>query len=152
MKLSESIKPELIHFDFSSHSKKETIEKVAYMIERNGFLTDFQQYKADVFAREELSTTGIGMSIAIPHAKSAGVKETCFTLVKLNQGIEWESLDDQPVNYVIMLAVPENANTEFLKLLSELSTNLMDDDFRTRLLSSTTKKGIVDLFREKEEE
>lgn len=152
MKLSESIRPELIHFDFLSHSKKETIEKVAALIEQNGCLNDLQQYKADVFAREALSTTGIGMSIAIPHARSAGVKETCFTLVKLRRGVEWASLDDQPVKYVIMLAVPENANSEFLKLLSELSMNLMDDEFRTRLLTSNTKEGIIALFKEKEEE
>lgn len=152
LKLSESIKPDLIHFDFEGYDKNSTIESVAHLIEKSGYLKDYQQYKKDVLARESLSTTGIGMSIAIPHAKSSGVKETCFTLVKLNREVEWESLDDKPVKYVIMLAVPEDANTEFLKLLSQLSTNLMDDDFRDRLLAAENKEAIVKLFQDKEEE
>ncbi|MEO1770232.1 PTS sugar transporter subunit IIA [Candidatus Enterococcus ferrettii] len=151
MKLSKAINPHLIQFNLGGREKRDVIERVVQLLAENDVLINADKYLEDVLAREAQSTTGIGMGIAIPHAKSEGVKETCFTLVRLENEVEWESLDDQPVRYVIMLAVPESAKKDFLKLLSQLSTLLMEEDFREGLLVAQTTHEIVDLF-EKEEE
>ncbi|MHC5247168.1 PTS sugar transporter subunit IIA [Enterococcus sp. LJL90] len=151
MKLSESINQNLIEFKLEANEKNEVIDQVIQLLAENQVLTDPEQYRQDVLARESQSTTGIGMGIAIPHAKSSGVKETSFTLVRLAREVEWQSLDDKPVNYVIMLAVPDSAKQEFLKLLSQLSTLLMEDDFREGLQQAESVKEIIELFKTEEE-
>lgn len=150
MNLVEAIKPSLVQFDFEVQSKEDTIKKVINLMKNSDLLVDADMYLKDVYEREAESTTGIGMGIAIPHAKSKGVKETCFSLIKLKKPVEWESLDEKPVNYVIMLAVPLGANDEYLKILSTLATNLMDDGFREGLMTSETIEDIYETFKNKE--
>lgn len=74
---------------------------------------------------ENLNLRPGGKGIAIPHCKGGCVKEAAFTLVKLNQKIEWGSLDGEPVDYVIMLAAPNTADNVHLKMLSSLAVGLM---------------------------
>ena len=150
MNLVEAIKPSLVQFDFDVKSKEDTIKKVIDLMKESDLLSDADRYLKDVYKRESESTTGIGMGIAIPHAKSEGVKETCFSLIKLKDPIEWESLDEKPVNYVIMLAVPSGANDEYLRILSTLATNLMDDDFRESLITSETIEDVYETFKNTE--
>lgn len=138
--------PELVQFDFEGTSKTEIIKSLVALLDSNELLLDPEAFERDVFQRESECSTGIGMGIAIPHAKSSGVKEACFTVIKLAEGVDWDSLDEQPAHMVIMLAVPENQNGEFLKLLSTLSYNLMDDDFREGLFNATSKEEIMDVF------
>lgn len=75
-----------------------------------GKVTSYEKYLQGVKDRELEFETGMGNGIAIPHCKSDCVKEAAFTLVKLNQKIEWGSLDGEPVDYVIMLAAPNSAD------------------------------------------
>ena len=79
------------------------------------------------------------------------VKESSISIIKLNKFIEWGSIDDKPVNFVIMLAAPEGGENIHLKMLSQLAMNLMDDDFRKGLLESTSIKDIQRIFEEKGE-
>lgn len=152
MELKDLLNTNLIQFEFEAKDKNDTISKLVDFLYEQGSLSDKKIYLEDVFAREKECSTGIGMGIAIPHARSKGVKTTSFTLIKLKNELEWESLDDQPVKFVIMLAVPAGENNEFLKLLATLSTNLMNDDFRDGLLNANTKDELVNVFYEKVEE
>ena len=109
----------------------------------------YEKYLQGVKDRELEFETGMGNGIAIPHCKSDCVKEAAFTLVKLNQKIEWGSLDGEPVDYVIMLAAADNVH---LKMLSSLAVGLMDDDFREALKDATDVDQIIDIFKNKKEE
>lgn len=148
MEVLNMINPKLIKFHFPGTSKEEIINKVVDVVNEGGCLNDVEQYRKDVFEREALESTGIGYGIAIPHAKSKGVSNSCFTLVKLENKIEWKSLDDNPVKFVIMLAVPEDEKNEFLTILSSLATRLMDDDFRESLLNSENQEDILNAFKD----
>ena len=112
----------------------------------------YEKYLQGVKDRELEFETGMGNGIAIPHCKSDCVKEAAFTLVKLNQKIEWGSLDGEPVDYVIMLAAPNSADNVHLKMLSSLAVGLMDDDFREALKDATDVDQIIDIFKNKKEE
>lgn len=147
MEILDVLDPKLIKFHFSGTNKEEVINNVASLINDSGHLKDFEQYKKDVFLRESEETTGIGYGIAIPHAKSAGVSNSCFTLVKLENKIGWNSLDGNPVEFVIMLAAPEGENDEFLTILSSLAYRLMDDDFRDSLLNAKNQDEILEIFK-----
>ncbi|AMC93987.1 hypothetical protein AOC36_08305 [Erysipelothrix larvae] len=139
--------PNLIQFDFGGDTKKDVISSIVEVLSNEGLLNDKQVFEDDVFKRESEYSTGIGMGIAIPHARSNGVNETCFTIVKLKNNVEWESLDGDPVSIVIMLAVPANETGDFLKLLSTLSYNLMNDEFRTGIVNASSKEKIISIFQ-----
>lgn len=146
MKLLDLLTDEAVAFNFEVSTKEEAIQKVARLLESASKLNDISTYSKDVQIRENECTTGIGFGIAIPHAKSRGVKESAITFVKLSNPINWDSLDGEPVDTIIMLAVPFGENAEFLELLSKLSYNLMNDEFREKLLDSQSKEEVHQLF------
>ncbi|MBU5437029.1 PTS sugar transporter subunit IIA [Tissierella sp. MSJ-40] len=151
MDLCSLIDKRLIVFNFDGQDKEEIIQGVAELMFNSGKIADKVKYVEGVFKRESECSTGIGMGIAIPHCRSDVVTQPCFSLVKLKNEVEWDSFDGKPVSYVIMLAAPNDANNEFLKLLSSLSYNLMDDDFRETLINASSIEEIELLFKEKGE-
>ncbi|WMJ81700.1 fructose PTS transporter subunit IIA [Clostridium sp. MB40-C1] len=115
----------------------------------NERLVDVDRYVEDVKAREGISTTGIGDGVAIPHAKSTWVKEPTVVIGKSSKGIEWKSLDDEPVRIVFLIAVPEGEGNEHLKILQVLAVSLMDDEFKEKIQNATDKKLIEELLIER---
>ncbi|MDK2793807.1 MAG: fructose system component [Caldanaerobacter sp.] len=151
MEIKEVINEKLIELDFEASSKEEVLNYMVEMFYKNGVITSPQEFAKDVFEREKLGTTGVGMGIAIPHGKSKAVLKESIAILKLKRPIEWESLDGKPVSMVIMLAVPEkDADTVHLKLLSRLAYFLMDDAFRDELMKAKDKKEILKLIEKKE--
>lgn len=146
MDLSKMVDERLVKFDFNVNSKEDAIAKIATLMAEANKVSDLDKYIEGVFEREEEFSTGIGMGVAIPHCKSDVVNEAAFTLVKLKNEIEWGSLDDKPVSYIIMLAAPNSADNVHLKMLSQLATNLMDEDFRKGLLEATSIEEIKKVF------
>ena len=126
-----------------------TIKHLARLAEDR--LVDFESYVEDVKKRETISTTGIGDGVAIPHAKSAFVKIPTVIVGKSTKGIEWESLDDEPVNMVFLIAVPEGEGNEHLKILQVLAVSLMDDDFKAEIEKANDKKVIEELLLQRTE-
>lgn len=137
------------YMDLNLETKEKfaTIKHLASLIEDR--LVDVDNYVEDVKKREAISTTGIGDGVAIPHAKSSWVKVPTVVVGKSSNGIEWESLDDEPVNMVFLIAVPEGEGNEHLKILQVLAVSLMDDDFKAEIEKATDKKVIEELLLEK---
>lgn len=131
----------------------ETTEKFATIKHLAGLASDrllsVDGYIEDVKKREAMSTTGIGDGVAIPHAKSEFVKIPTVIVGKSSKGIEWESLDDEPVNMVFLIAVPEGSGNEHLKILQVLAVSLMDDEFKDELVNTTDENKICELLLEK---
>lgn len=96
---------------------------------------DSSQLTHDLKEREKEQTTGLMDGIAIPHAKSASVIHPSIIVVRNEFPISWETLDGAPVQHIFALLVPEQQNTLHLEILSRLATNLLDDDFKRRVLS-----------------
>lgn len=133
--------------DLKTSEKFETINHLANMINKR--LVNVDKYVEDVKTREGMSTTGIGDGVAIPHAKSKWVKKPTVVVGKSRRGIEWESLDDEPVNLIFLIAVPEGEGNEHLKILQILAVSLMDDDFKKEILKANEKEVIEKLLLEK---
>lgn len=132
--------------------KDEKIDTIKYLAQlASDRLIDTEKYIEDVKAREQISTTGIGDGIAIPHAKSKWVKVPTVIVGKSVNGIEWQSLDDEKVKMVFLIAVPEGEGNEHLKILQVLATSLMDDDFKEEIEKADSKEIIVKLLLEKTE-
>lgn len=145
--LNELLDEKLVKFDLHGNTKDEVIKTIGTFMYEAGKVTDIERYIEGVFQREKECTTGIGNGVAIPHCKNDAVREAGFALVKLKNSIEWGSLDDKPVNYVIMLAAPNTEDNIHLRILSQLAKNLMDEDFLYALTNSKSIEEIKILFR-----
>ncbi len=97
----------------------------------------------EIVKRESLSTTGFGDGFAIPHGKATGLDKPLIVLIRTDEKIDWESLDDQPVSIIFLLIVPkENGETVHLKLLSKLAYHLMDKDIQKAFKDAETEKEL----------
>lgn len=133
--------------DLETNEKIETIGYLAQLAKDR--LIDVNKYIEDVRKREAISTTGIGDGVAIPHAKSKWVRVPTVIVGKSKRGIEWESLDDEKVNMVFLIAVPDGEGNEHLKILQILAVSLMDDEFREEIENATDKSVIEKLLLER---
>ncbi|MCK0472435.1 PTS fructose transporter subunit IIABC [Halalkalibacter sp. APA_J-10(15)] len=152
MRISELLKKDTIVLNMKATDKSSAIDELVRKLDSAGRLNDPSQYKKAIWEREDQSTTGIGDGIAIPHAKSAGVQTPAIAFGRSSDGLNYESLDGQPTHLFFMIAASENATQSHLDTLSRLSTYLMDEEFRNKLLAATSEAEIVKAIDEKEEE
>lgn len=150
MNIAEMVNEELVNFGFDAKTKDDVIKGLGKMMYDAGKVNDLNKYIEGLYEREAEFSTGVGNGVAIPHCKSDCVREAAFTLVKLKNPVEWETLDGRPVDYVIMLAAPNTSDNVHLRMLSRLATNLMDDDFREALKGAESVKEIEELFLKKQ--
>lgn len=138
-----------ITLELANQSKETAIADLAQRLVATGNITDLEQFKADIYSREAESTTGIGMGIAIPHAKSKTVIKPALAFGRAKTGLDWQSLDDELAKLVFMIAVPENNKDDIhLKILQRLSRKLMDNNFREALLNAKSKNEVKELLNE----
>lgn len=133
-------------------AKEVIIEQLVALMADSGKITDKEVFKKAVMAREEEGTTGIGEGVAIPHGKSPVVKDAGLAAMVIKDGTDFEALDGEPAYLFFMIAAPEAANNLHLEVLSRLSTILMDEEFRARLIASTDVQTFLKLIDEKEQE
>ncbi|KPU26584.1 hypothetical protein TR13x_09575 [Caloranaerobacter sp. TR13] len=145
--MNKIINSKLVRLDINGTNKKEIIVELAKLIEQEGRLNSIDEYVEEVLKREELSTTGIGFGVAIPHGKTNAVKVPTVAFGRSKNGVEWQSLDDNPVHMIFLLAVPEEeASNAHLKLLAALSRKLMDESFRQELLTIDSEEKLIELL------
>lgn len=113
--------------------KKETLDLAVELMAKSGKLSDVEKYREQVYAREEESTTGIGEGIAIPHGKCDAVKAPGLAAMVIKNGVEYESLDGEPVTLLFLIAAPNTKDNVHLDVLSKLSVMLIDENFTTSL-------------------
>lgn len=151
MSISEVLRPELMKFGMEATDKKQAILELAELMWKHGFIEDLQGLVDATMEREAEYSTGIGMGVGIPHAKSAVVKQPVVAFGKSNKGIEFDSFDGEPVYLVFLIAVPEKSDKEHLNILSTLSRALMHEEVRDALMRATTPEEVVSAFQGKED-
>ena len=151
MRIRELLNSQSIALGAEATNKEDIIEKMTILMEKSGNLTDRKQYLKGVLAREEEGTTGIGEGIAIPHAKNAAVKRAGLAAMVLKDEVDYDSLDGEPVKLIFMIAAPENGANEHLQALARLSTMLMDEDFRERLIGAKSVEEFFKIVDKKEQ-
>lgn len=151
MSISEVLRPELMKFDMEATDKKQAIRELAQLMWNHGYVEDLQGLVDATMEREAEYSTGIGMGVGIPHAKSAVVKQPVVAFGKSNKGIEFDSFDGEPVYLVFLIAVPEKSDKEHLNILSTLSRALMHEEVRDALMRATTPEEVIRAFQSKED-
>lgn len=97
--------------------------------------------------REQIISTGIGMGVAIPHAKLNGYENFFVAIGILQKGVEWNSLDGAPVRLILMVGGPDDKQTEYLQILSSLTMAIKDEDRRKKILTGNSPEAIMELFK-----
>ena len=131
MELTEIIKKECVSFDMELHSKDEVFEYLANALFQTNVISSKEKFIKALYYRESLSETGIGDGIAIPHGKDGTVNEASIAFVRLLHPIKWESLDEKPIQFIFLLAIPDSNgqnNTMHIQMLSELARSLIRKD------------------------
>ncbi|PGS62322.1 PTS mannose transporter subunit IIABC [Bacillus cereus] len=148
-KLTDITSLDLIETDLAGETRDEIIDEMIQKLVRAGALHSEIDFKQAIMNREEESTTGIGMNIAIPHGKSDAVRNPSVVFAMKKSGVDWKSLDGTEAKLIFMIAVPkESEGNEHLKILQMLSRKLMDDSYRDALLSVQTKEDAYKLLDE----
>jgi fructose PTS system EIIBC or EIIC component len=148
-KLTDITSEYLIEPELVGTTRDDVIDELIGKFNENGILSSKEEFKRAILNREEQSSTGLGMNIAIPHGKSAAVKHPAVAFGIKRDGVDWKSLDGTDAKLIFMIAVPEKAAGDaHLKILQMLSRKLMDEGFRERLLKAETKEQAYKLLEE----
>ncbi|MFB7182714.1 fructose-specific PTS transporter subunit EIIC [Streptomyces sp. NPDC056257] len=138
-----------VRTELVADSKEAAIREMAEVLAATGNVRDVDELVRVALAREAQGTTGLGESIAIPHAKTDAVTRPAVGFARSAEGIEWGAPDGTKARLVFMIAVPEaSAGDEHLRILALLSRTLMDTGFRERLRSAPDGPAILDVLRE----
>lgn len=152
MKLSELFVKQAMQLDLQSKTKSEALVELAERFSNVGGVADVKAYIKALEAREAQSTTGVGDEIAIPHAQHSSIKQAAIVYGRSQDGVEWESLDGQPVKHVFMIAAPEGAGGEHLKALAQLSSVLMQEGVKAALNRATSAEEVLAVLTQSETE
>lgn len=148
MNISSVIKKDIIFLNLEAKSRDDALQQIIDGMAAGGYVSDKSKYMSAVMEREKKGTTGIGFGVAIPHGKSEGVTSPCVAYARLATPVDWNSFDGKLVNNIFLIGVPnENAGNDHLKILIELSKNLMHDEFRAALEKASTQDDILAVLK-----
>jgi PTS system fructose-specific IIC component len=150
MKITELLKKESVELNVNVSGKESAIDKLVDLMGKGGRLKDKAVYKEEILKREAHGSTAVGEGIAIPHAKTAAVKEAGLAAIIVPEGVDYEAFDGMPAKLIFMIAAPEGGADLHLEALSRLSTLLMDPDFREDLMNAQSKEEFLKLIDDKE--
>lgn len=151
MKVSDLLKPEFIIPHLTGETKEEVINKLIDLFKNDERVEDLEKVRSAVLEREKIMSTGVGKGFAIPHGKTNAVKEIIGAFGRIDEGIDYDSLDGNPVQLIFLLVGKDNLISTHIKLLSRISRLMNKDDFRHRLIEANNKEDIIKLFTEEEE-
>lgn len=151
MRIVDLLKKKSIMPGAKLSTKADAIDLMIRLHDEAGNLADKEEYRKGILAREEEGTTAVGEGIAIPHAKSAAVKQAGLVAITVPEGIDYQAPDGKPSTILFMIAAPEDGDLH-LEVLSRLMTLLMDMELREELLKAQTPEAFLEAVDRKEKE
>ena len=145
MKITDLLDPRSISLDAAPTSKSETLDKAVELMAASGKLSDVEAFRKQVYAREEESTTGIGEGIAIPHGKCDAVSRPGLAAMVIKNGVDFDSLDGEPVTLLFLIAAPNTKDNVHLDVLSKLSVLMMDENFSDSLRNASSVEDFLSM-------
>jgi len=150
MEIADYLDDRLVAF-LDVETRDAAIDILIDLLDEKDKLPDKQAFRTAILHREQLVSTGIGMGVAVPHAKLAGLSEFFIAIGIQNiKGIEWNALDKAPVRLIFLIGGPEGRQTEYLQILSLLTSAIKDLDLRREILQLQTGADVIALFEKVE--
>lgn len=151
MKITDLLSIDSIEIGSSYKDKDELLKNAVKLMCRSGIINNEKEYLNSVLEREKESTTGVGNGIAIPHGRCKAVDKAGLAAIVLNKPVEYEALDNKPVELLFLIAAPEDKGNVHLEILSKLAMMLMDQEFTFKLKNSRTAEEFIRAIDEAEE-
>lgn len=146
MTVSKYLDKNLVVF-LDEHCRDGVIGQLVNVLESRGNLVNRDEFYSAILEREKIVSTGIGIGVAIPHAKIANCSNFFIIVgIQKSKGIEWNALDGSLVRLIFMIGGPDNRQTEYLKILSVLTQAIKDEQRRARLLKCKDVEEVLSLF------
>ncbi|OUN70732.1 PTS fructose transporter subunit IIC [Drancourtella sp. An57] len=152
MRITELLDKRSISLTAAPASKSEALDMAVDLMAASGKIRDKEAYRKEVYLREEESTTGVGGGIAIPHGKCDAVEKPGLAAMVIKDGVDFDSLDGEPVNLIFLIAAPNTKDNIHLDVLSKLSILLMDEQFSENLKKASTPEEFLQIIDEADEE
>jgi PTS system nitrogen regulatory IIA component len=141
MALADLLQQDAIIPALKANSKKQLLQELAAKASKLTGLPEREIFDV-ILQRERLGSTGVGNGIAIPHGKLTSVKSITGIFARLEAPVDFEALDDQPVDLVFLLLAPEGAGADHLKALSRIARVLRDQDLVAKLRATASATAI----------
>lgn len=152
MRITDLLDVRSISLNAAPADKSQTLDAAVSLMTRSGKINDEEAYRKQVYAREEESTTGIGEGIAIPHGKCDAVEKPGLAAMVIPGGVDFDSLDGEPVTLLFLIAAPNTEDNVHLDVLSKLSMMLMDEEFTKSLRAAKTPEEFLAIIDQADEE
>ena len=146
MKISDILKKEHIIKELNSCDKKNVLDELSSFLEDEGEITNKASLLAALIEREKLGSTGIGENVAIPHAKISEIDKIITVFGRSKNGVEFESLDQKPVNFIFLVIAPENSTSQHLKALARISRLFKNPSLRESVLRTNEADQIYSIL------
>jgi PTS system nitrogen regulatory IIA component len=128
-------------------NREEVIKQMVDLFDQNKKLSSKKEFYEAILHREKIVSTGIGMGVAIPHAKLSSFKDFHIAIgIIKEKGIDWDAIDKAPVNIIFMIAGPDNQQTEYLQVLSLLTMIIKNEKTRKQLVSAATSEDVIKIL------
>ena len=148
LSISDLLTPETIRVGVPETDKESVLNALIDLLDGHPAVTDLDAVRHDVFEREAQMSTGVGLGLALPHARTTAVSETVAALATTREPVPFEAHDGEPVRLLFLLVGPEQARGRHIRLLGRISRLMNHDPFRRQLLSAATSDEALDLFRD----
>ena len=152
MKIKDILAPESMIMSLKATNKEDAVKEMADLEVKTGIVNDEDEFIKSIWARENESTTGIGEGIAMPHARNKTINKARVLFAKSEKGIDYNSLDGQPVHLFFMITAPDGADNTHLEALAKLSGLLIDPDLVSALKKAQTPEEVIQLFEDAEKQ
>ena len=146
MHIVKYMDPRLIMF-LTASTQVEVLKQMVHGIYETGKLEDEERFYRAILDREKIVSTGIGMGVAIPHAKMDAYDQFFIALGVLQHPVDWHALDEAPVRLIFMIGGPDDKPTEYLQILSNLTQAIKNEERRKKILSLREPEAMIELFR-----
>ena len=146
MQISDYMDTRLVVF-LDAHSQEEALTDLVNQIFAIGKLEDKEAFFQAIIEREKIVSTGIGMGVAIPHAKLPHFDHFFIAIGILRKPVDWNALDHAPVRLIFMIGGPDDKQTEYLQILSHLTQSIKDEKNRKKIFNLNNPKAIIELFK-----
>lgn len=143
--IAQYMDPNLVCF-IDAETRQEALQAMVNILYYSDRLQEKEHFLKAILDREKIVSTGIGLGVAIPHAKLPNYKDFFIAIGISKKGIDWNALDNSAVRLIFMIGGPDDKQTEYLQLLSNLTIALKDEERRKKLLTLNSKEAIIQLF------
>jgi PTS system nitrogen regulatory IIA component len=145
IKIFNYLDADLISF-LDCQTRDDALNKMVDTLLAKGKIQNRETFMQALLDREKIVSTGIGMGVAIPHAKSSSFDDFFIEIGVLNKGVHWGSLDGAPVRIIFMIGGPDDKQTEYLQILSALTIAIKDEERRKKMLTLNSPNSMIELF------